>query len=69
VMAALYRSVICPYSVVCSWASVARMDSDAKISAITAARPGNAVTEICIQSRGGLEVTVRLERAHLGWTP
>src|SRR5487761_1007432 len=68
VMAALYRSVICPCSAIWSWAPVARIDRDVKISAITAARPGSAVTEICIQSRGSRAVTGRPGRPHLGRT-
>lgn len=59
-------SVICPCSATWSWASVARIDRDVKISAMTAARPGNAVTEICIQSRGSRVVTELSRRAHLG---
>ena len=70
VMAALYRSVTCPCSAISSCLFVAFVvafiDSHVKISAITATRPGNAVTRICIQSRGGCGVTGRPGRAHLG---
>jgi len=65
-MAALYRSVICACSVTWSWTSVARIDRDVNISAMTAARPGNAATEICIQSRGCRVLTGRSRRAQLG---
>ena len=72
VMAALYLSVICPDSLIRSWLFVALIvaltDTHVKISAMIAARPGSAVTEICIQSRGGRVVSGR-RRAHLGRAP